>query len=254
MKNLYFFTKKELFECWRTSRLLILVIIFLIFGLMNPLLAKLTPEIVKMTIGEAMANTIPEPTSIDSWTQFYKNLTQMGLIVLALMFSGTVSNEINKGTLINLVTKGLRRWVIIVGKIVSLVLQWTICLLLTFLVTWGYTVYYFPDNKSPHLFHAAFPLWIFGLLLLGFILLSSTIARNSYEGLLITGGGVVLLILLNLFDKLKHYNPISLATQNLTFLQKASVFQDYLPAILISMFLFMVVIFLSVMIFNKKKL
>ena len=43
MKNLYYFTKKELVESWRTSRLLILIIIFLIFGLMNPLLAKLTP-------------------------------------------------------------------------------------------------------------------------------------------------------------------------------------------------------------------
>ena len=59
MKNLYFFTKKEFFECWRTSRFLILVIIFLIFGLMNPLLAKLTPEIVNMTIGDAIASTIP---------------------------------------------------------------------------------------------------------------------------------------------------------------------------------------------------
>ncbi|MFM2490283.1 ABC transporter permease subunit [Enterococcus avium] len=137
MKNLYFFTKKELFECWRTSRFLILVIIFLIFGLMNPLLAKLTPEIVKMTIGDALASTIPKPTSIDSWTQFFKNLTQIGMIVLALMFSGTVNNEINKGTLINLVTKGLRRWVIIVGKMISLFFQWSICFLLTFLVTWA---------------------------------------------------------------------------------------------------------------------
>ena len=175
MKNLYYFTKKELVESWRTSRLLLLIIIFLIFGLMNPLLAKLTPEIVKMTIGAAMAKTIPDPTSLDSWTQFYKNLTQIGLIVIALVFSGTVSNEISKGTLINLVTKGLRRWSVIVGKMISLILQWTLCLLLTFLVTWGYTAYYFPDNKSPYLLQAAFPLWLFGLLLLGIIVCSSTI-------------------------------------------------------------------------------
>lgn len=254
MKNLYYFTKKELFECWRTSRLLIMVIIFLILGLMNPLLAKLTPEIVKMTIGEIMANTIPEPTSIDSWTQFYKNLTQIGLIVIALMFSGVVSNEIGRGTLINLVTKGLRRWVIIVGKITSLLLQWTICLVLAFLITWGYTAYYFPDDKSPHIFLAVLPLWIFGLLLLSFILLASTIARNNYEGLLITGGGIVLLVILNLFDKMKHYNPISLVTQNLFLLKKSAAFQDYLPAMLISIILAIAVIILSVLIFNRKKL
>lgn len=72
MRNFYFFTRKELFEAWRTSRMMILIVIFLIFGLMNPLLAKLTPEIVKMTIGETLAKTIPEPTSVDSWTQFFK--------------------------------------------------------------------------------------------------------------------------------------------------------------------------------------
>lgn len=254
MKNLYFFTKKEFFECWRTSRFLILVIIFLIFGLMNPLLAKLTPEIVKMTIGDAMASTIPKPTSIDSWTQFFKNLTQIEMIVLALMFSGTVNNEINKGTLINLVTKGLRRWVIIVGKMISLVFQWSICFLLTFLVTWGYTAYYFPDNKSTQLFQAVFPLWIFGLLLLSLVLLSSTIMRNSYEGLLLTGGIIVILVLINLFDKLKYYNPISLVTQNLNFLQVTVDIQKYLPAILISILFFALATLLSIQIFNKKKL
>lgn len=254
MKNLYYFTKKELVESWRTSRLLLLIIIFLIFGLMNPLLAKLTPEIVKMTIGAAMAKTIPDPTSLDSWTQFYKNLTQIGLIVIALIFSGTVSNEISKGTLINLVTKGLRRWSVIVGKMISLILQWTLCLSLTFLVTWGYTAYYFPDNKSPYLLQAAFPLWLFGLLLLGIIVCSSTIARNNYEGLLMTGAAVVIMILLNMFDKVKYYNPISLITQNINFLQKASALEKYNPAIGISILLILLSLLFSVLIFNRKKI
>lgn len=254
MKNLYFFTKKELFECWRTKRLLILGIIFLIFGLMNPLLAKLTPEIIKMTLSEDLAKTIPKPTSFDSWSQFFKNITQMGLVVLALMFSGIVSNEINKGTLINLVTKGLRRWTIIIGKTISLTVQWTLCLLLTFLVTWGYTLYYFPDNKSPNLFQAVFPLWLFGLLLLSLVIFSSVLARNNYEGLLLTGGVVILFILINLFDQAKTYNPISLITRNLDFLQKISVFNEYLPAMLISGGFSLLLIIVSVLIFNKKKI
>lgn len=202
----------------------------------------------------SLASTIPKPTSIDSWTQFFKNLTQIGMIVLALMFSGTVNNEINKGTLINLVTKGLRRWVIIVGKMISLFFQWSICFLLTFLVTWGYTAYYFPDNKSIQLFQAVFPLWIFGLLLLSLVLLSSTIMRNSYEGLILTGGIIVILVLINLFDKLKYYNPISLVTQNLNFLQGTVDIQKYLPAILISILFFALATLLSIQIFNKKKL
>lgn len=103
---------------------------------------------------------------------------------------------------------------------ISLILQWTLCLSLTFLVTWGYTAYYFPDNKSPYLLQAVFPLWLFGLLLLGIIVCSSTIARNNYEGLLMTGAAVVIMILLNMFDKVKYYNPISLITQNINFCRR----------------------------------
>lgn len=254
MRNVYFFSKKEIIESWRTSRLLILIVIFLILGLMNPLLAKLTPEIIKMTIGGEVAKTIPNPTSLDSWTQFFKNLTQIGLIVFALMFSGIVSNEVSKGTLINLVTKGLQRWVVIVSKWISLLIQWTLCFFLSFLITWLYTWYYFSDNDSPYLFQAIFPLWLFGILLVSLFICSSTVARNSYEGLLITGGGVIILILLNLFDNLKYYNPLSLITQNMNFLQGSQLLQDFLPAIFISMLLFFVFIGLSIMIFNKKKL
>ncbi len=254
MKNLYFFTKKEIVESLRTYRSAIVILIFLIFGIMNPLLAKLTPEIVKLTVGEAMAKTIPEPTSLDSWTQFFKNVNQIGLIVVALIFSGTVSNEVSKGTLINLVTKGLRRGAIIGGKIVNLLFQWSISFLVAFLVTWGYTNYYFDDSKSSHLFQAVFPVWLFGVFLMSLILFSSTIARNSYEGLLVTGGGVVLLLLLSLFDNLKKYNPISLVTQNLLFLQQGPAFEKYVPAMVLAFLLSLIFLLLSTLVLNKKKL
>lgn len=81
MKDIYYFTKKELLEVWRTKRLLILLVVFIIFGILSPLMAKLTPEILKSSFGSEVQLTIPEPTSIDSWVQFYKNITQMGIYI-----------------------------------------------------------------------------------------------------------------------------------------------------------------------------
>ena len=43
------FSKKELLETWRKKKLVLLFVIFMIFGLMSPLVAKLTPEILKMS-------------------------------------------------------------------------------------------------------------------------------------------------------------------------------------------------------------
>ncbi|MFV0557439.1 MAG: ABC transporter permease, partial [Enterococcus sp.] len=204
MSHLLVFTKKEINESWRTSKFLILVIIFLLFGVMNPLVAKFTPELLKMA-GGGLKIELPAPTSMDSWTQFYKNINQMGLFVLALLFSGTVSQEVSSGTLVNLVTKGLKRWTVILSKFLNLFVQWTICLALCFGVTWGYTGYYFPDDLTPHLVAGVVPVWIFGVFLLALIIFGSTIARNAYEGLLITGASVVLLAIISILPKTKYY-------------------------------------------------
>lgn len=254
MKNIYSFTKKELFESWRTSRILILVVIFLIFGIMNPLFAKFTPEILKSVGGSAFQIDLPKPTSVDSWTQFYKNITQMGLIIIALMFSGSVSNEVGKGTLVQLVTKGLERSAIILGKLISLVLQWTLCLALCFGVTWGYTLFYFLDKLSPHIFLAVIPLWVFGLFLIALVILCSTISRNSYEGLLVTGGSVMLLYLINIVEKAKHYNPISLISVNMGLLSGSEELGDYGAALGIAAMAAVGMIVLAVYVMDRKKL
>ena len=56
------FTKKELIESWRTHRFLILTVVFLIFGILSPLMAKLLPELLKSGLGGVKV-TVPTPTS-----------------------------------------------------------------------------------------------------------------------------------------------------------------------------------------------
>lgn len=48
MKSLLAFMKKEWMEQVRSGRLLILVIIFILLGIMNPAVAKLTPWLLEM--------------------------------------------------------------------------------------------------------------------------------------------------------------------------------------------------------------
>ena len=71
------FLKKEFVEMIRSGRLVTLGIIFMLFGIMNPAIAKLTPALMKM-VSESMEETgiiLGEVVVNDmtSWTQFYKN-------------------------------------------------------------------------------------------------------------------------------------------------------------------------------------
>ena len=254
MKHYLVFFKKELLEYNRTYKLLILLLVFLILGIMNPLTAKLTPDLLAKFMPEGVSITLPEPSSLDSWAQFYKNVTQMGLIVTILVFSGVLSSELSKGTLIILLTKGLPRRVVILAKYMSMLVLWSASILTSFLVTWAYTVYIFPDGKSANLLFSMFCLWLYGALLLAVLLLAATLVKSSYGSMLITGVFVVLLTILNIAPAIQQYNPLSLAAKNMDLVMQNIEPSSLFPAIGVTVLATVVLLFAAVVIFRKKQL
>ena len=99
MKQFIAFFQKECLEVWRTGKFLILLLIFVVFGIMNPAIAKLTPWMMEQfaTSLEESGLVVTEVivNAMTSWTQFYKNIP-MGLIVFLLMFSGILAIELQK--------------------------------------------------------------------------------------------------------------------------------------------------------------
>ena len=96
MKALIAFTKKELLEQVRSGKLLFLTILFVLFGIMNPAIAKLTPWLME-TLADSLAESgmiVTEVTvsAMDSWVQFFKNIP-IALIAFALMESGIFTRE-----------------------------------------------------------------------------------------------------------------------------------------------------------------
>lgn len=119
MRQLSAFLRKEGMEFIRTGKIWILLIIFILFGIMNPAIAKLTPWMVE-TMSDSLAEsgmvlTEVKVNAMTSWNQFYKNIS-MALIIFALMLSGILTTEYQKGTLVNMLTKGLVRWKVVGAK------------------------------------------------------------------------------------------------------------------------------------------
>ena len=86
------YIKKECMELTRTGKLLILGIIFILFGILNPAIAKLTPWLYEMLqdsfseqgliIGEVTVN------AMTSWTQYFKNATMVVITIILLCSTG----------------------------------------------------------------------------------------------------------------------------------------------------------------------
>lgn len=135
------FLRKEWMEQWRTLRLPILLVVFAIFGMTNPLIAKLTPEILEGLTGDGMMITLPEPVAMDAWAQFFKNASQTGLFVFLILFSGTLTGEMRRGTLTIPLSKGMARPVVVWAKFAIAAFAWTLALTLSFCLTALHTLF-----------------------------------------------------------------------------------------------------------------
>jgi len=254
MRGYVAFVKKEFMENTRTFKLLILFAVFFIFGMMGPIMAKLTPEIMKSVDMQGMQFVIPEPTALDAYIQFFKNNGFMGLVILVLIFGGTLTKEYTKGTLINVLTKGLSRKAVIYSKYTVASILWTLSLLLSLLTTVGYTVYLFPNDKVYNIIPSVGCLWIFGLFLLAVIIFSSTIVSSSSSCLLLVAIILGALLIINIVPAVQPYNPMLLASENVSIMAQNYDFADVIKSLFVTLIAIVGLIGSAVVIFNKKKM
>jgi len=254
MKTYLAFTKKELLEYTRTYKLFLMVIIFLGFGFMNPVTAKYTPELIAGFMPEGMSVEIAEPTILDSWSQFFSNIPQLGLIIMVIVFSGLMANEFSKGTLVNILTKGMRREAVILAKFTSASLIWTVSYLVSFVVTLLYSKLFWSDTGVANLAMAVGCVWLFGILLLSSLLLGGILFRSSYGSLLFVGVLVVVMFVLNVLQTIAEYVPIRLVSVNMELLRGSIGASEVYAAVGITIGLTVVFIVISMVVFNRKRL
>ena len=241
----------------RTNKLLILGIVSVIFGIMSPAIAKLTPVIFE-AMSESMADQgissiqLGEVTAITSWQQFYKNISTL-MIVFVIMASGTLTNEYQKGTLVNIVTKGMPRYKILTSKLLVQVALWTLSYFITFFTTYIYTVYYWDNSVAKHCFLASLLPYLFGLWLIALIFLGSALSNTNISVLLFVGGAVAICYLLGIAPNLKEFLPTTLLGSG-NLLTEASLPADFAKSVVVVALTTIIAVPASILLFNKKNL
>ena len=178
-------TVKELRQAWRTRRVLVIWAVFLAFGMLSPLLARFTYEIVSSMEGaEMFAGLIPPPTIADAMTQYLKNLSQFGFILAILLAMGAVVGEKERGVAPMILSKPMARWAFIASKFAA---QFTVYLagfLLAAIGAYYYTLFLFGPLEVGNflLLNGLLLLWLLtfvALSLLGSTLGKSTVAAGG---------------------------------------------------------------------------
>lgn len=235
MRSFLAFLKKEWMELFRTGRAMILLLVFVLFGIMNPAIAKITPWLMETLAdsleGSGLTVTAVTVDALTSWAQFYKNMP-MALVIFVLMWSGSFAGEHQKGTFTAVVTKGFARWKIVGAKSLVILLSWIVCYWLCFGITYGYNAYFWDNHIAGNVLFAAACYWLFGLWMIGFMIMFSAFAFTNIPVLLGTGGALLVFYLMGFLPGIKEKLPVKLM-EAMPLLMEASEPDAYLvPAIL----------------------
>lgn len=253
MSSLIVFFVKEIREQMRTYKTLIILLVLLLFGISSPIFAKMMPEFLgKMDLDYQII--MPEPTYLDAFGQFFNNMNQMVVIVMILVFSGVISQEKNKGTLVLMLTKRISRVSFVLSKFIAMVILWTTGYVVASLVCIYYTNYVFPAADFSHLFLPLFCLWLFIVLILAITIFTSSLSSNPYLGTFGAFVGWFVLLMSSYIPKLKEFSPLLLSTNSMPILKNLKDFGDLKGSIVVAIILIITLLLLTCCIFKKQEI
>ncbi len=213
MRPFFAYLKKEVLDTARTGKLLVFSLIFALFGIMNPAIAKLTPWLM-----DALADTMAESgllmtgvqvDAMTAWTQFFKNIP-LALMAFVLLNSDIFTKEYRSGALVLLLTKGLHRRGVVLSKAALLCGLWTAGYWLCFAITYGYSAYFWDNGVVCSLLPAAAVWWLFGVWVISAMVLFSTILSNNAGVLLGVVGTILFAYLLGIHPAAARWTPVML--------------------------------------------
>lgn len=115
------FLAKERSEIFRTWKIWVIPGMLLFFGITSPLVALVAPKLIGSLAGSqpGVVIQLPDPTGLDGYAQFLKNLSQIVVIAVIIAGAGVVSSERSSGTAILVLTKPLSRAAFVGAKLIS---------------------------------------------------------------------------------------------------------------------------------------
>lgn len=184
MRGFCAFLGKELREIARTWRIWVLPGIVLFFALSGPPLAKVTPELLRSLMTDQQAGVViqlPDPTYVDAYLQWTKNLSQIVLFAVIIMFGGAISSEKRSGTAAIVLAKPLSRPAFVLAKFISQSVLVVASVTIGGLLTWGATAAVFGKAPATPLMQATGAWLVFALMFVALMTLISA-AVDSQAG------------------------------------------------------------------------
>ncbi len=250
----FVFLKKEIFEILKTPKIIILPAVSLFFGILSPLTAKFINELLK-ALGAGDTIKIPDPTYIDSYSQFFKNHYGTTAIVMIFVFMGLVAAEKKSGSAILVLTKNLSRTNFVLSKFFAGVLLFTFSYVLSMIPGIYYTYFLFGTYWNDYLPLALLMFWVYGIFMIALMLFSSILAKSSIISALIGFLGYAFVSFASSLPHIGDFSPGIMHAMSLyIMIGDKNVPGDAIYPIVTSLALTIILVTSGILIFRKQEL
>src|SRR6476660_2288858 len=210
MTGFFVLLRKELLEQVRTWRMVVVVIVFAIFGIGSPALARYTPELVKALAGSQFTIQVPTPTVADAVAQFLKNLGQTGILAAVLLAMGSVATEKERGTAALILTKPASRGAFLAAKLVAIATTLGISTAIAAAGAWFYTLVLFEPLPPAGFAAAAILQWLALVAYAAITFVGSTLTRSALAAAGLGISAFIVLGILGIVPAIGRYLPTGL--------------------------------------------
>ena len=251
MKSFKAYFKKEILEAIRTNKYLILFIGTIFWALLDPLMLKLLPLLMKNYLPPDIAVMFSTFTRDTAFQTFLNDLFQIGTLFIAFTLMGLLSNEVSLKKLVFPYSRGVNPAGIVLAKYIHYVVTISFFILIAFLTNYFYVNSLFIGGiLSIEIVLKSSLLYIlyYSVLLSILLYLSSLFKKGLIAGISVLVLGYSLSIF-NQFETIRAYLPNYL-------LFKANeighIFDNSLiPTVIVSFSLIILLVFLSILRMKK---
>lgn len=247
------FFKKEVKEAFKTSKAIIIFVVFVFFGILSPVTAKYTNQILA-SLGGMEGLELPEPTYIDSFMQFIKNNNSICILVLIFVSMGSMVNEKKSGSIYLVLTKGVSRSTVIITKFLSSFLIFVVSYIVAEALMIFYTSQLFGDFDIKKAAFSILCYGIIGVFTLATTIFASTVSKSISGAAIVAVGLYILDITLASIKLINNFIPATLNSLTLEIIQGVKTPSDVVVPLVSTVVLSILFIGLSIKIFEKQEL
>ncbi len=213
MDNFMILLKKNLLEMVRNKRIIIFSLVFIFISIISAFTAKFLPELISFLLqGIETGNliSVEKGTVADSYVQYIANVGEVGLLLVAIMFVGTIVKEKKSGTYETLKMNGVKDNEIVLSHFVAQIILVSISYILSIAVFVLLNILLFNQIMGVRGFVVLLYIYLILLVIISFSLFVSCLFKKSFRAYLFVILGYFVVGFLEVIPRINKINPFHL--------------------------------------------